>query len=72
MASWILRCPNCSQTFEHSEIKDTLANQFWPVAKPKFPEGGQTLICTNCGKESLFQQNDLTYQKGAFKRGASS
>jgi DNA-directed RNA polymerase subunit RPC12/RpoP len=71
MASWGLRCPNCSQTFVHSEIKDTVANQFWP-ARPKFPEGGQAFTCTNCGKESLFQQNDITYQKGSFKRGASS
>ena len=71
MASWGLRCPNCSQTFVHSEIKDTLANHFWP-ARPKFPEGGQTFTCMHCGKESLFQQTDLTYQKESFKRAASS
>jgi endogenous inhibitor of DNA gyrase (YacG/DUF329 family) len=71
MASWVVRCPNCSQTFVCSEIKDTVANHFWP-AQPKFPEGGQTLGCPHCGKESLFRQNDLTYRKESFKRAASS
>jgi DNA-directed RNA polymerase subunit RPC12/RpoP len=71
MASWVLRCPNCSETFVHSEIEDTLAN-FFSLAKPKFPEGGQTLACTHCGKESLFQQTDLTYQRESAKGAASS
>lgn len=71
MASWILRCPNCSKTFVQSEIKDTLANHFWP-ARPKFPKGGQTFTCVYCGKESPFQETDLTYQKESFKRAAGS
>ena len=71
MTNWVLHCPNCSQTFVHSEIKDTLTNQFWPVT-PKFPEGGQRLTCSHCGKESLFQQTDLTYEKESFKSAASS
>ena len=52
MACWVLRCPNCSETFVHSEIQDTLAN-FFSLAKPEFPEGGQMLTCMHCGKESL-------------------
>jgi len=71
MANWVLRCPNCSRTFVYSEIEDTLAN-FFSLARPKFPEGGQTLICTHCGKESLFQQTDLTYQRESAKGAASS
>jgi len=71
MASWVLRCPICSKTFIHSEIEDNFANYFLP-AKPKFPEGGQTLTCTHCGKESLFRQSDLTYRKESFKRAESS
>jgi hypothetical protein len=50
---------------------EPVANHFWP-AQPKFPEGGQTLSCPHCGKESLFRQNDLTYRKESFKRAASS
>ena len=71
MASWVLCCPNCSETFVHSEIEDTLANYF-ALVKPKFPKGGQILTCTHCGKESLFQQTELTYQRESVKRAASS
>jgi hypothetical protein len=71
MARWVLRCPNCSQTFVYAEIEDTLANYFSP-AKPKFPESGQTLTCTHCGRESLFQRTELSYQKESFKKAANS
>src|SRR6266850_763669 len=62
MASWVLRCPKCSATFFHSEIKSTLANLFIPK-KPKFPEGGQTLPCGNCGHTSIYQNNELIYRR---------
>jgi hypothetical protein len=71
MARWILRCPDCSRTFVHSEIEDTLANYFFP-AKPNFPKDGQTLTCTHCGKESLFQRTDLTISRDRSKRAAGS
>jgi len=71
MARWVLCCPTCSQTFVYSEIKDTFANYFLPT-KAEFPKGGQTLTCTHCGKESLFQQTDLTYQRESVKRRAAS
>jgi len=71
MARWVLRCPNCSETFVHSEIEDTLANYFLPT-KPEFPKGGQTLACAHCGKESFFQQTALTYQRESVKRRAAS
>ena len=70
MARWVLRCLNCSKTFVHSEIKDTLANFFSP-ATPTFPEGGQTLTCTHCGRESVFRQTDLTYQREPAKGAAA-
>jgi DNA-directed RNA polymerase subunit RPC12/RpoP len=70
MASWVLRCPNCSETFVHSEIEDTLTNYF-STERPKFPKGGQTLTCTHCGKESLFQRTDLVYQRESIKRKAA-
>jgi predicted nucleic-acid-binding Zn-ribbon protein len=62
MASWVLRCPKCHKTFFHSEIASTLANLFIPK-KPKFPEGGQTLPCKNCGDTSIYQRNELIYQR---------
>jgi uncharacterized C2H2 Zn-finger protein len=71
MASWVLRCPSCSQTFEHSKIDDNLANYLAPE-KPKFPKGGETLTCTHCGTESLFQRTELVYQRKSFKKGANS
>jgi DNA-directed RNA polymerase subunit RPC12/RpoP len=71
MTNWVLRCPNCSKKFVHSKIEDTLANYFLP-AKPKFSKGGQRLTCSHCGKESLFQQTDLTYEKESFKSAAGS
>ena len=62
MASWVLRCPNCQSTFLHSEIESNLANFFIP-RKPKFPEGGQSLACKDCGHTAMYQQTDLIYQR---------
>jgi hypothetical protein len=69
MARWVLGCPNCSETFVYSEIQDTLTNYF-SLAKPEFPEGGRLLTCMHCGKESLFQKTDLTYQRESVNRKA--
>jgi phage terminase large subunit GpA-like protein len=62
MASWVVKCPHCDNKFEHSAIKNTLANYFLPE-RPKFPAEGQPLICKNCGKEYVYQQTDLKYQR---------
>jgi len=62
MASWVLRCPNCHSKFFHSEIENNLANLFIPQ-KPKFPEGGQSLPCKQCGHTAMYQQTDLIYQR---------
>jgi DNA-directed RNA polymerase subunit RPC12/RpoP len=62
MANWVLSCPHCSYEFVHSKINtSTLADYYLPP-KPPFPEEGQKLACTNCGKESTFQQQQLTYK----------
>jgi len=62
MASWNVTCPHCGKAFEHSAIENTLKNYYFPQ-KPKFPKEGQSLVCKNCGKESVYQQEDITYQR---------
>ncbi len=48
--------------FFHSEIEDNFRNYFFPQ-KPKFPEGGQSLACRQCGHTATYQQTDLIYQR---------
>jgi hypothetical protein len=62
MASWVLKCPNCSSMFFHSEIEDNFRNYFFPQ-KPKFPEGGQSLARRQCGHTATYPQTDLIYQR---------
>jgi len=62
MASWNVTCPHCDKPFEHSAIENTLKNYFLPE-KPEFSKEGQSLVCKNCGKESVYRQTDLTYQR---------
>jgi endogenous inhibitor of DNA gyrase (YacG/DUF329 family) len=62
MASWNVTCPHCAKEFEHSPIEDTLENYFLPE-KPKVPLEGQSLVCKNCGKESVYEWSNLTYQR---------
>jgi hypothetical protein len=62
MASWNVTCPHCAKEFEYSAIKDTIANYFVPE-KPEVPEEGQSLVCKNCGKESIYKWPNLKYQR---------
>jgi hypothetical protein len=71
LLAFLLTSAHCSETFVHSEIEDTLTNYF-STERPKFPKGGQTLTCTHCGKESLFQRTDLIYQGESVRRKAAS
>jgi uncharacterized Zn finger protein len=61
MATWILECSNCGLPFHHSVIEATTMN-FFPLAKPHFPEGGSELQCPNCGKTATYQRTDLKYR----------
>jgi endogenous inhibitor of DNA gyrase (YacG/DUF329 family) len=62
MASWNVTCPHCGKAFEHSAIENTLKNFYLPE-KPKFSQEEQALVCKNCGKESVYRQVDLKYQR---------
>jgi hypothetical protein len=62
VASWVVNCPHCRKTFEHSQIEKSFINFHFPE-KPKFPQEGQALVCKNCAKESVYQQADLRYQR---------
>jgi DNA-directed RNA polymerase subunit RPC12/RpoP len=61
MASWVLKCPNCSSGFTHSQVEDTLEN-FFLASKPTFPDDGETLDCPHCGHTATYQQTDLSYR----------
>jgi DNA-directed RNA polymerase subunit RPC12/RpoP len=61
MASWMLSCNHCGKAFEHSKIRDTLANYFF-AAKPDFPSDGLELECPHCGTKSIYQRTELTYR----------
>jgi hypothetical protein len=60
MPSWNVTCQNCSETFTHSKIEDTLADYFFPK-KPEFPADGQELECPACKSKAQYQWTDLRY-----------
>ena len=62
MAAWVLECSNCHSNFLHTKIEDGIMNFFFPE-KPEFPDGGQSVACTNCGHTAVYQPNQLTYQR---------
>ena len=62
MPSWNLACANCHRMFQHSEIEDTLINSYWPK-KPDFPTDGSEIQCPHCGRQELYQQHQLFYQR---------
>jgi hypothetical protein len=62
MTSWVLSCKHCKKTFPHSEVRDTLANYFFPE-KPKFGAGGIEQECPHCKTKSVYQQHELRYQE---------
>jgi len=64
MASWALRCSNCTSTFTHAPVEDTLENLFL-AAKPTFPADGKSIDCPHCGHTHTYHQIDLIYQAAA-------
>jgi uncharacterized radical SAM superfamily protein len=62
MASWNVTCPHCARAFIHSVIENTLKNFYLPE-KPKLTQEGQSLVCKNCGRKSVYHLADLTYQR---------
>jgi hypothetical protein len=71
MAYWALLCPRCKTDFKHTEVKEVnpRTDPFaWLGLKPKFPEVGLLLECPNCQESSIFQQRELRYESGRFKR----
>jgi hypothetical protein len=67
MARWVLRCPDCNKNFTHSEIPESSSSHLDPftgsVIKPEFPDGGQSVVCPNCKRTSVYQRHQLIYQQ---------
>jgi hypothetical protein len=60
---WVVDCPNCLETFTHSEIGQnrTLADYMLPTA-PDLPAGGTELECPSCKTKTTFTRRDLRFQ----------
>jgi NAD-dependent SIR2 family protein deacetylase len=61
MPSWMVRCPSCHGSFEHSRIGECLEDLLFP-ARPKLPPDGSLLKCPSCGHEALYHGEHLFYQ----------
>jgi hypothetical protein len=61
MSSWVLSCPNCKNSFEHSKINDYTLVEFLEPLKPSIPLEGAFMQCPNCGHPSVYQRCDLMY-----------
>jgi DNA-directed RNA polymerase subunit RPC12/RpoP len=62
MPSWVLKCPNCEQEFEHAKIDDTKVEDYLFPVKPVFPVLGLEIKCAHCGHEATYKRSDLTYR----------
>jgi len=62
VATWVVNCPHCRKTFEHSQIEKSFVNIHFPE-KPKFSKAGQSLACENYGKKSVYHGMDLRCQR---------
>jgi hypothetical protein len=62
MARWVFTCKNCCKVVPHAEIGGTLMDYFFPK-KPEVPVEGQELECPECKTKSIYQQNELWYER---------
>ena len=66
MLKWVLYCRHCKNEFVHSEVAaPPFYDPFYVAPKPDFPEGGKTLTCPHCKKESVYQRHQLVYSTTA-------
>lgn len=61
MASWLLDCKNCRETFTYSLVPD-MQTGFYLPSPPPFPPQGRERECPHCKTKSTYQQTDLRFQ----------
>jgi hypothetical protein len=65
MARWVLYCSHCDAEITHSQIYEgvsSIPGPFESVTKPEFPDGGLSLVCTNCKGTSVYLRHQLLYK----------
>jgi hypothetical protein len=65
MATWVLDCKNCSETFPYSLVPDTLASL---PSRPAFRPKGEERTCPHCRTKSTYEPFDLRFQNGRWSR----
>jgi endogenous inhibitor of DNA gyrase (YacG/DUF329 family) len=66
MPKWVVRCPNCGDTFTHTQIDAAVVDEgfrdpFHIILKPTMPPDGDKRTCPRCNTESQFQSHNLLY-----------
>jgi len=62
MQRWVLDCPKCKAELTHSQVHDSDFSGSDPYAcltKPKFPDGGLSVLCPNCKIAFVYQRYQL-------------
>jgi hypothetical protein len=68
MPRWMLRCPECSRNFTHTQIElavieEARRDPFGILPRPTFAPGGENHVCPGCKTESVFQRQQLFYRE---------
>jgi endogenous inhibitor of DNA gyrase (YacG/DUF329 family) len=69
MASWVVTCPECAQTFTHtaieaSSIEQALRDPFHILPRPQILRANEVRTCPRCQKESVYVRSQLLYRAG--------
>src|SRR5262249_54300101 len=63
--SWMLRCPHCESSVEHSRIETEIYLESLLPVRPKLPLAGSQIKCPNCNEEFANKTYDLTYHRNS-------
>jgi hypothetical protein len=62
MQRWVLDCFQCKAELPHSQVNDSDfsgSDPYSTLTKPKFPDGGLSVLCPYCKITSVYQRYQL-------------
>jgi endogenous inhibitor of DNA gyrase (YacG/DUF329 family) len=68
MPRWVVRCPDCSRTFTHTQIElavieESFRDPYRILPRPTIPQGREARTCPQCQTTSVFKPFELFYRE---------